>query len=186
VKLPPPASPAADALPLALIAIGPVDAALLERLGPEIDRRFGTASRPGGAWALRSAWYSAEMRGYDSDPILDAVIRSGDTGWSLGVTSADLFAPTRPWIFGVATQNGCCALVSTARLSATGDSELTFHRLLKEAVHELGHVCGLSHCSDPRCVMSPSTSIEAVDAKAADLCRRCLHRSEASGADRKP
>jgi predicted Zn-dependent protease len=46
-------------------------------------------------------------------------------------------------------------------------------RLVKEAVHELGHTFGLRHCADWRCVMSSSYGVERLDVKGADFCPRC-------------
>ncbi|HIC98260.1 MAG TPA: matrixin family metalloprotease, partial [Pyrodictiaceae archaeon] len=39
------------------------------------------------------------------------------------------------------------------------DKELFKLRALKEAMHEIGHVLGLLHCTDKRCVMHFSNSI---------------------------
>lgn len=44
-------------------------------------------------------------------------------------------------------------------------------RLLKEAVHELGHTLGLPHCEDYQCVMSASHAIELVDLKTSRFAR---------------
>jgi DNA-binding NtrC family response regulator len=46
-------------------------------------------------------------------------------------------------------------------------------RLVKEAVHELGHTYGLVHCNRARCVMTSSTYVENIDLKSAQLCDRC-------------
>jgi len=46
-------------------------------------------------------------------------------------------------------------------------------RLLKEAVHEIGHTFGLSHCDDWNCVMASSHSVEWLDVKSASFCRNC-------------
>jgi archaemetzincin len=47
-------------------------------------------------------------------------------------------------------------------------------RLLKEAVHELGHTLSLAHCEDYQCVMSPSHGVEWIDLKASHFCNACL------------
>jgi archaemetzincin len=46
-------------------------------------------------------------------------------------------------------------------------------RLVKEAVHELGHTFGLRHCDDWRCVMTSSHSVERLDVKTPEFCEAC-------------
>jgi archaemetzincin len=53
------------------------------------------------------------------------------------------------------------------------DVDLFRQRALKEAVHELGHTWGLSHCSNVDCVMHFSNTLSETDAKAATFCERC-------------
>ena len=50
---------------------------------------------------------------------------------------------------------------------------LLFQRLVKEAVHELGHTYNLFHCSDSTCVMHSSTYVEEIDLKSDRFCRLC-------------
>jgi archaemetzincin len=82
------------------------------------------------------------------------------------------------FVFGEAQLDGNCAVVSTARLKEEfyglpGRQELLRERLLKEAVHELGHTFGLRHCADWRCVMTSSHAVERLDVKGAEFCRAC-------------
>jgi archaemetzincin len=46
-------------------------------------------------------------------------------------------------------------------------------RVSKEIVHELGHLYGLRHCSNPECVMSFSNSVYDVDRKTRFFCDNC-------------
>jgi len=52
---------------------------------------------------------------------------------------------------------------------------LLHERLLKEALHELGHTFGLRHCVDYTCVMSSSNGVERIDLKRAEFCPNCAH-----------
>ena len=73
-------------------------------------------------------------------------------------------------------------ILSTVRLDprfyrevedATEAKELFIERLIKEALHELGHSIGLPHCKKKKCVMVFSNSIEQVDYKGSSFCDKC-------------
>ena len=93
----------------------------------------------------------------------------------LGVLDVDLFIPILTFVFGEAQLKGIGAVVSAHRLhnrfyGLPENRELTTDRLLKEAVHELGHTFGLIHCLQANCVMNASTYVENIDQKSAEFC----------------
>lgn len=161
---------------------------VLRWLGGELEYRFGAAARVAEGLRVRSSWFD-EVRGqYPSACFVDSLIDRADhqgvaemaSVWTLGITDVDLFAPGLEFVFGEATLGGCCAVVSTARLRPENygeapDRRRFLRRLLVEAVHELGHVAGLDHCTVPRCVMSPSRIIEDSDRKGPDFCPACAN-----------
>ena len=104
----------------------------------------------------------------------------------LGVTAVDLYIPILTFVFGEAQMQGGCAVVSTHRLhqefyGLPADPGLMRNRLLKEAVHELGHTLSLAHCEDYQCVMSPSHGVEWIDLKTHRLCKECRSKAFARG-----
>jgi len=107
----------------------------------------------------------------------------------LGVTAVDLFIPILTFVFGEAQLHGPTAVVSSFRLNPelyglAPDARVLTLRLIKEAIHELGHTFGLRHCVQFDCVMHASTYAEEIDLKGKSFCRDCkasLIENQASG-----
>lgn len=117
---------------------------------------------------------------YNSTSIISALIRQFEKhdGKVLGITSVDFFVPVLTYVFGEAQLDGPIAVVSSYRLDDTlyglpSNPTLLHERLVKEAVHELGHTFGLIHCHDYRCVMHSSTAVEEIDVKSERFCPAC-------------
>lgn len=96
---------------------------------------------------------------------------------TLGVTSLDLGHPLFTFFFGRARAGGA-AVVSVARASPSfyglpDDRETLLRRAVAECLHELGHVAGLHHCKDWRCLMRFSGDVEMVDVRGEDFCEAC-------------
>lgn len=109
----------------------------------------------------------------------------------LGVTEADLFVPVLTFVFGEAQMPGRAALVSLHRLreeyyGLPPNDERLHERLLKEALHELGHTQGLRHCDDWRCIMVSSHAVEKLDLKDDDFCAACRRRLTRGNESPKP
>ena len=115
---------------------------------------------------------------YHSTRILAIIERWVDTARvarSLGVASFDLYVPGMNFVFGEARCPGRAAVISTYRLktSVPYESILFGKRVLKEAVHEIGHTLGLRHCADPKCVMYFSEQLRDTDRKLENFCGAC-------------
>lgn len=116
---------------------------------------------------------------YHSTAILQRMERVCDSDARvLGVAACDLYVPVLTFVFGEAQLDGNIAVVSTARLreefyGLPAREDLLRQRLVKEAVHELGHTFGLRHCPDWRCVMTSSHAVERLDVKESEFCGRC-------------
>lgn len=99
-------------------------------------------------------------------------------GKILAITGSDLFVPVLTYVFGEAQLDGTAALVSSFRLDERfygmpQNNTLFEQRLIKEAVHELGHTFGLVHCRRFDCVMHSSTAVEEIDVKSENFCAEC-------------
>lgn len=159
-------------------ATGP-DLSLLEVLAAALARVFQTPCRITPDVFDVSFALDAGRGQYYSTAILQRLERLCDPDARiLGVTSCDLFVPVLTFVFGEAQLEGNCATVSLARLreeayGLPAREHFLRERLLKEAVHELGHTFGLRHCSDWRCVMTSSHAVERLDVKSAEFCVAC-------------
>jgi archaemetzincin len=168
---------------LQLVAIGEVDRGLIEDLRARIGRVFRVTSETLDHGLAVDFARHPERRQYHSSEILARMQKhvSPQCWRLLGITGLDLYIPILTFVFGEAQMGGRCALVSTHRLrqefyGLPHDPELLRERLLKEAVHELGHTMELTHCDDYDCVMASSHSVEWIDQKTPHLCPICLGR----------
>ncbi len=96
----------------------------------------------------------------------------------LGIGYIDAYSPGFNFVFGEAWPGRGVAAVYTKRLHPRFYGEKPgfdkyYSRLVKEAVHELGHLLGLGHCIDKKCVMSFSVDVRGVDEKTRFFCKRC-------------
>jgi len=124
--------------------------------------------------------YNVTRQQHSSTEILASLAQhdTPNTWRLLGVTSLDLYIPILTFVFGEAQLGGNCAVISSHRLRdefyGLPPNILQFReRVLKEAVHELGHTLSLDHCEGYQCVMSASHGIELVDLKSSRFCANC-------------
>jgi archaemetzincin len=124
--------------------------------------------------------YDAARGQYSSTLVLhDALTRvPRDAAKLLVITERDIFIPMLSFVYGQAQLDGPVAVLSLARLrqefyGLPPNRPLLLVRARKEALHEMGHTYGLTHCGDTGCVMSLSTNIEQLDAKGSDYCDDC-------------
>jgi len=99
----------------------------------------------------------------------------------LAVTNLNIYSRSLNFVFGIACLNCRGAVISLYMLNPEVyrrpfNRDLFIERAIKEAVHELGHTLGFSHCSNPKCVMRFSNSIIEVDYKSKYFCDRCSVR----------
>jgi archaemetzincin len=170
---------------LCLLPIGNCGEQLLQELGAATGQVFRVPFMVLSHALNPEAAFHAERQQYHSSEVLAAMqaFNTNDSWRVLGVTAVDLYIPILTFVFGEAQIGGPCALVSSYRLrqefyGLAADAELLRARLLKEAVHEIGHTLELTHCHDYRCAMAASHAVEWIDIKEAWLCPQCQARAQ--------
>jgi archaemetzincin len=165
---------------LQLLPIGSLDNGLLKELAPTLADTFHMPCEIlGGGMSAEFALHG-ERQQYHSSQLLERMqsYLNGNTWRMLGIAGQDLYIPILTFVFGEAQMGGPCAVVSVHRLrqefyGLPTDRETLRQRLLKEAVHEIGHTLDLTHCDDYRCAMAPSHAVEWIDLKETVLCPNC-------------
>jgi archaemetzincin len=126
-------------------------------------------------------YFHPERGQYDAGGILSGYEKKSTDGRTMLITSVDLFIPIFTFVFGLAKLDGNTGIVSTHRLrpefyGLPQDERLLKTRLLKEVVHELGHLLNLRHCYNYYCVMASSNTADDLDVKGDRFCTLCHNK----------
>jgi archaemetzincin len=118
-----------------------------------------------------------------SDSLLDWLIESSNpdsTTKVLAICDFDAYSDELNFVFGQAHLGGRVSAIYLPRLKdklyvrKSDKNNNPFEpRVVKEAVHELGHTFGLRHCQISKCVMHFSNSLYDTDFKDYKFCERC-------------
>jgi predicted Zn-dependent protease len=166
-----------------IVPINTIDAVFLDRFSLCLAERFLATVRIERALVVARTTLNATRQQLFL-PTLTAKVRRAfpeSDGILLAVTDFDLYKTSHRFIFGAADGSQGVAAVSLHRLRSEfygedADTNLLFQRVLKEAVHELGHAFGLKHCYNARCAMYNSNSIFETDNKMPHFCEVCDRR----------
>ena len=121
---------------------------------------------PGGELEVPPQAYHRQRNQYDAERLLRFLL-SKKQDLSLWIIPQDLYTKNMNFIFGLAYYlQG--AVLSLFRLSTKELRE-------KEAIHEVGHVLGLPHCTN-QCVMQYSNSLWEAQMKPLFLCEDCRQK----------
>lgn len=112
---------------------------------------------------------------YEARKILLALegIRGGPP-LKLAVVAVDLYSPILTFVFGESQLGGRTAVVSLFRLR-DADRQKVYARGAKIALHEVGHLLGLTHCPRADCLMGFSHNLNDLDGLTERFCPPCTY-----------
>ena len=157
--------------------MGEVDKKILKRIVEELKPTYHMIGEVERVEKLPKSTFNKFRNQYRSDELLGFLEKHFE-GRILGVTKEDMYTQGLNFIFGQAKMKGRVALISICRLDPKffrqpEDEELFEKRIVKESIHEVGHMLGLGHCNKRHCVMSFSNTVGQVDQKTKYLCDMC-------------
>jgi archaemetzincin len=163
-----------------LISFGNFDQGMLDNVAGDVNNEFNLPVRFRDGNLDLSEFYDSARRQYNGTALLKKIdmVFGNDQEKCIALFKVDLFIPILTYIFGQAYLKGRSGIVSVYRLSnerygLPADERILTDRFRKEIIHELGHMFGLVHCTDPVCVMRSSTYVEDIDQKSHRFCRSC-------------
>jgi len=159
--------------------IGDVTPDLLGPISEEIKRIYGYPTEVLSLLDDLEFAFHPNRNQYHSTPILEQLAQKAPAGAIkvLALVEVDLFIPILTHVYGEAQLGGKACIVSTIRLneghSYLNTQEPFLSRIVKEAIHELGHTFQLRHCREHTCLMHYCRNESDVDRKSDQLCRYC-------------
>ncbi len=162
-----------------LVPVGEIDSAILINLKNDLAKVLKKEIAIDKPLPEPEYAFNKERNQYLSTAILEELISRKKTlprAKFLGLVDHDLYVPPLNFVFGEAGRQA--AVISLTRLrqefyGLPADENLFLKRVLTEAVHEIGHTYGLSHCSNFHCVMFFSNTLADTDRKGFNFCPLC-------------
>lgn len=162
---------------LLLVTVGSPPSALVNALQEPLVTHLGVSAVVSRTVLSSPAYaFNKDRSQYHCNAImrrLGTVLEDAPQDLVMGVTDADLFEPDSPFVFGQADRESNVAVLSLYRLRQGAEGEALRRRVQVEAVHQVGHLIGLSYCEDSRCVMFLPQAPQDVDRKSLGPCNVC-------------
>ena len=165
-----------------LIVIGKIDTSILKYLKQKLKVIFGEEIKILPRIKVPRHAYNGLRKQYNAKTILKyglLTFEKRNIDKILAIIDRDLYSPELNFVFGRVDSIGSRkAIISITRLregfyKRLPNRDLFFKRILKEATHELGHLCGMTHCVNPKCVMFFSNNLLDTDNKNENFCHAC-------------
>jgi archaemetzincin len=168
---------------IVVVPMGDIDYSLVNKLASQLVSFFNVGVDILQGAKIPQEAFNQQRGQFYSTVILSKLelMKSAPEEKMLGVVDEDLYVPTRNFVIGEADAVGKCAVISLFRLKRENyemldEEKILFSRLLKEAVHQLGHLWGFDDCRNPKCIMYLTDNMTEVDRKGIKFCDSCLRR----------
>ncbi len=161
-----------------IIPIGQIDILVLDYLKENLTDVFEAKVLLSKSQPIPEYAFNKKRGQYYSSEILENLAKFKQGQITLAIIERDLYVLELNFVFGEADPVSQICIISLVRLKQSyyglpENKELFLSRSLKEAVHEIGHLLGLGHCSNPKCVMHFSNSLLDTDIKDYQFCDTC-------------
>lgn len=164
--------------------MGSVSDKILTILCSQLEGSIKTKSRLLREIAVPQRAYNQWRRQYNAQIIMEDVSNIPEVKFidkdipTLMVTNEDIYYQNLNFVFALEDPMKSSCIASTARLrpefyDESPNPDLVIQRLIKEAIHSIGHLKGLDHCGNIRCIMAYSPSVGDIDKKEKSFCERC-------------
>jgi archaemetzincin len=160
---------------LLLVSVGNLPPGLMKEIEEPLQAYLAITCQVGTQPLANPAYaFNKDRQQYHANAIMRRVAPLLEPGhrFAMGVADVDLFVPDSPFVFGETDREAKVAVISAFRLKGAS-AETVRRRVQVEALHQAGHLLGLSYCEDPRCMMFLALSPADVDHKGMTLCNLC-------------
>jgi len=175
-----------------VVPVGNVPDKILTALCSQLENSIRTKSRLLRKIDIPAHAHNHWRKQYNAQTIMEEVANIPEVKFidreipTLMITAEDIYYQSLNFVFALEDPVKTSCIASIARLrpefyDEEPDENLVIRRLIKEAIHSIGHLKGLDHCGDRKCVMAFSPSVGDIDTKDKSFCERCKVRIMTKG-----
>jgi len=175
-----------------VVPVGNVPEKILTTLCSQLENNIKTKSRLLKQIEIPQHAHNHWRKQYNAQTIMEEVANIPEVKFidrevpTLMITNEDIYYQNLNFVFALEDPIKSSCITSIARLrpefyDESPNANLVMQRLIKEAIHSIGHLKGLDHCPDRRCVMAYSPSVGDIDIKDKNFCDNCKVRIMTKG-----
>ena len=169
---------------LRIVPVGSIQHSILDVVRTNFENNLNIKCRIMSKLPIPEESFNRWRKQYNAEVILASLSKDSTVKFidrsipTLMIIDADLYYGGLNFVFGVEDPSTSSSIVSIARLrpefyDERANTRLLEERVVKEAMHEMGHHLGLRHCINTECVMCFSPSVGDIDIKQKYFCESC-------------